>query len=172
MYNIANAKKIIKALIEAGASPTILPFLICQVAHETGDFDSRVFRLNKNASGIMFINKPLKQKNASKGLAYPSREGRYFYANFATLKDWAIDYLRVIGRTPQSAKNLTDYANKLRARGYYTDTASNYAKALESHRKQLIKAGLLSKPQTADLGAGGIIAVLIVAVGLFLIKSV
>jgi hypothetical protein len=120
----------------------------------------------------MCIKKPLKHKHASKGLAYPSREGRYFYANFATLKDWAIDYLRVIGRTPQSAKSLTDYANKLRARGYYTDTASNYAKALESHRKQLIKAGLLSKPQTASAGTGGLIAAVIFAVGLFLIKSV
>lgn len=168
MYNISNAKKVIAALIAAGASPTVLPFLICQVAHETGDFDSRVFRQNNNASGIMWINKPLKQKNAKKGLAYPSREGRYFYAHFATLKDWAIDYLRVIGRTPQSAKNLTDYANKLRARGYYTDTATNYARALESHRKKLIKAGLLSKPQTG--GSAGIIAVIaVIAVGLLFI---
>lgn len=172
MYNLSNAKKIISALISAGASPAILPFLICQVAHETGDFDSRVLRQNNNASGIMWINKPLKQKNAKKGLAYPSREGRYFYAHFATLKDWAIDYLRVIGRTPQSAKNLTDYANKLRARGYYTDPADKYAKALESHRKKLIKAGLLSKPQTASAGTGGLIAAVILAVGLFLIKSV
>lgn len=168
MYNISNAKKVIAALIAAGASPTVLPFLICQVAHETGDFDSRVFRQNNNASGIMWINKPLKQKNAKKGLAYPSREGRYFYAHFATLKDWAIDYLRVIGRTPQSAKNLTDYANKLRARGYYTDTSTNYARALESHRKKLIKAGLLSKPQTG--GSAGIIAVIaVIAVGLLFI---
>lgn len=168
MYNLSNARKIIAALIAAGASPSILPFLICQVAHETGDFDSRVLRQNNNASGILFINKPLKQKNAVRGLAYPSREGRYWYANFKTLKDWAVDYLRIIGRIPQTASSLTDYANKLKARGYYTDSAENYSRALESHRKKLIKAGLLSKPQTGS-GAGIAAAIIIAVVGLLFV---
>lgn len=141
-YNLNNAKRVLNALINAGANPVIIPFLMAQIAHETGDFDSKVFRENNNASGIMFINKS-KQKNATKGNAFPSKEGNHFYANFATLKDWAVDYLRIIGNTPQKATSLNDYAQKLKNNGYYTDTVSNYANALNAHFKALNKAGIL-----------------------------
>ncbi len=142
-YNLSNAKLVLNALIAAGAPSQVLPFLLAQVAHETGNFNSKVFTANNNASGIMFINKPLKQKNASKGLPYPKKEGKYFYANFATLKDWAVDYLRIIGKLPMQAISLPDYAAKLRARGYYTDTVQNYSNGLKTHFNGLVKSGII-----------------------------
>jgi len=150
-YNIANAKLILTALIDAGAKPVVIPFLMSQIAHETGNFASRVFKSNNNASGIMFINKPLKQKNATRGLPYPKREGKYFYANFASLKDWAVDYLRIIGKLPMQAISLPDYAAKLRARGYYTDTVQNYTKGLKIHFNNLIKSELITVDPNASV---------------------
>jgi hypothetical protein len=148
-YNTANAQRVLQALSAAGASPTVIPFLMAQVAHETGNFDSRVFRENNNASGIMFINKP-NQKNATRGRAFPRNEWPapnrpLYYAHFLTLKDWAVDFLRIVGKTPQTATNLTQYATLLKNRGYYTAPLSAYAAALNSHYNKLKKAGLLDK---------------------------
>lgn len=149
-YNTANAQRVLQALSAAGASPMVIPFLMAQVAHETGNFDSRVLRENNNASGIMFINNTAKQKNATRGLAYPRNEWPsaskpLYYANFATLKDWATDYLRIIGKAPQTATNLTQYATLLKNRGYYTAPLSQYAAALNAHYTKLKKAGILDK---------------------------
>jgi len=142
-YNSSNAKLVLNALISAGAPAQVLPFLMSQVAHETGNFNSRVMKANNNASGIMFINKPLKQKNATRGLPYPKKEGKYWYANFASLTDWARDYLRIVGKLPMQAVSLPDYAAKLRQRGYYTDSLSNYTKGLKIHFKGLIDTGII-----------------------------
>lgn len=167
-YNIENAKKILNALISAGAPVVSIPFLMAQVAHETGDFDSRVFRENNNASGIMFINKPLKQKNASRGLAFPRKEWPapnrpLYYANFATLSDWAVDYLRLIGRTVLSSKTIEDYAVKLKNRGYYRATLSSYRAALISHLNRLQKLNLLkSETNTIPTILPAIIALAVV----------
>jgi hypothetical protein len=168
-YNIENAKKVTQALAAAGAPVTILPFLLAQVAHETGNFDSRVFRDNNNASGIMFINNPTRQKNATRGRLFPANEQprdaakpRLHYANFATLKDWAVDYLRIIGKTPQTAQNLTQYATLLKNRGYYTAPLASYARALNVHYTNLKKAGLFN-----NLAAGSAnILPLIIGAGL------
>lgn len=138
-YNIENAKKVLAALIAAGANPIQLPLLMSQVAHETGDFDSRVFKANNNASGIMYINKPEKQKNAKKGLPFPKREGKYFYAHFASLKDWAADFMRIVSGAIRSSTTFQQYALALKKRKYYADQLSNYTKALKSHYAALVK---------------------------------
>ena len=144
-YNIENAKKVAKALLNAGASVTSLPFLMAQVAHETGDFNSRVFNSDNNASGIIYIAKPTKQKNATRGTARSSSEGGN-YAKFFTLEDWARDYLRIIGTSIKKAKNIEEYAKNLKDRGYYTDTLENYTNALKGHISQLMQLGLTNPP--------------------------
>lgn len=142
-YNVSNARKVLSALKAAGAPATALPYLMSQVAHETGTFNSRVLTENNNASGIMYINNPAKQKNARRGLAFPKKEGKYYYANFNTLKDWAVDYLRIIGGTVLKASSLSDYAERLKKRGYYTDSTTNYARGLNSHYSALKRSGIL-----------------------------
>lgn len=144
-YNFENGKKIVAALLQAGAKQSALPYMLAQIAHETSGFNSRVFKSDNNASGIMFINKPLKQKNATRGGEYPKKESKiYHYAHFATLKDWAIDYLRIIGNLASSSKTLLDFATALRNRKYYTDTIPRYANGLKFHIKNI--TSLLNDP--------------------------
>lgn len=145
-YNPENAKKVLQALASAGAPVTAIPFLMAQVAHETGTFASRVFNENNNASGIMWINNPSRQKNATRGRAFPKNEWPapnkpLYYAHFFTLKDWAVDYLRLVGKTVQQAKTLEQYATALKNRKYYTAPLSQYAAALRAHYNQLQKSG-------------------------------
>jgi hypothetical protein len=174
-YNTANVKQVLAALMAAGASPTVVPFLMAQVAHETGNFDSRVFRDNNNASGIMFINNPARQKNATRGRLFPANEQprdpsrpRLHYAHFATLKDWARDYLRIIGKAPQTAANLTQYATLLKNRGYYTAPLNQYAAALNAHYNRLKKAGLLDN--LTATGAKILPIILGIVVGAWLLR--
>lgn len=136
-YNFENGKKIVAALLQAGAKQNALPFMLAQIAHETGGFNSRVFNSDNNASGIMFINKPARQKNATKGGTFPKKEGKYYYAHFATLKDWAVDYLRIIGNLASTSSTLLGFATSLRNKGYYTDTISNYSNGLKFHIKNV-----------------------------------
>jgi hypothetical protein len=145
-YNAENAKKVLQALTSAGAPLTVVPFLMAQVAHETGTFNSRVFVDNNNASGIMFINNPTRQKNATRGRAFPRNEWPaadkpLYYANYATLKDWAVDYLRIVGKTVQAATTLDQYAVALKNRKYYTAPTAAYAAALRAHYTKLQKSG-------------------------------
>lgn len=152
-YNLTEAKKIYRALLDAGAPREAMPLLMAQVAHETGDFVSRVSAENNNASGIMWINKP-KQKNATRGRAFPEAEQpkdkkrRYYYANFATLKDWAVDYLRIIGAYVTKAKTPEEFAGMLKAKGYYTAPQSLYSKALRAHLTALRKTDIFKDQKT------------------------
>lgn len=161
-YNVTNAKKVLQALINAGAKPDVIPFLMSQVAHETGDFDSPVFNKDNNASGIIYIGKPTKQLNATKGTKRKASEGGN-YAKFNTLTDWAKDYLRIIGTAPSKATNIVEYAKLLKARGYYTDTLENYTKALQDHMAQLTADGLTNPPK----GSGLVVMALAILVILF-----
>lgn len=153
-YNIDNAKKVLVALVQAGAKPSMLPLLMSQVAVETGDFDSNQFRINNNASGITFSTSG-KQKNATRGNPLPMREQpivngkrviKYYYAKFPTLKDWAIDYLRIVNRSVTTATDVVDYAKKLKAQRYYADTLQNYIRAIQGHFERLKKLGLFEIP--------------------------
>jgi hypothetical protein len=138
MYNQVNLEAIKKALIKQGLKGLQLTLALCQVAHETGDFESNVLLKNNNATGIMFLNNA-KQKNCKKGLPFPSKEGKYFYANFNSLDDWAIDFLRIVKKSLFSSVGIVDYATKLKNQKYFTDNLQNYIKGMNSHYKQLDK---------------------------------
>jgi uncharacterized FlgJ-related protein len=162
-YNLPNLKKVAAALINAGARGKEFIFLLSQAAHETGDFDSRIFNTHNNASGITWANKPY-QLNATKGSPLPE-DKRYFYAKFKSLDDWAKDYIRILGTSAKSSATLSEFAQKLKTRKYYTDTVANYAKALKYHYNELIKIDL-PKPS----GAPNLI-LLFAGIGLFLYLS-
>lgn len=110
-------------LINAGLQDPQLSFATSQVLFETGEFSkkSKVADLNNNLSGIMFINKPGIQKNAVKGSAFPSKEGKYYYAKFKTLQDWANDYVRVLNlkNKPLQAVTVKDYVTRLAKNKYF-----------------------------------------------------
>lgn len=168
--NTINAKLILNALINAGVNASVIPFLMAQIAHETNGFKSRVLKTDNNASGIMFINKPTKQLNAVKGSRYPANEGKYFYARFNTLNDWAKDYLRVLGKTAQTATSLADFAQKLKNRRYYTDTVKNYTNGLISWSKR-IKNILPTPKNESNSGMEAFLAIsAVIAIALYLAR--
>lgn len=139
---IARAGQAATALIAAGLPRPFLALALAQIAHETGGFASRVMEEDNNLSGIMYIGKPDVQKNAIAGRAFPPAESRTArYAHFATVKDWARDYIRIISRGAQPPIGATDpatLAQRLKAIGYYTDSLSNYTAALVSWMPQML----------------------------------
>lgn len=135
MERAATAMIVLQALLNAGFSGLKLKLALAQVFHETGVLRSALVADN-NFSGIMFINKPTLQKNAVKGRPFPSKEGKYFYAKFATPLDWANDLKRIISRSPGKpleAATVQDFAHRLKLNKYYTDSEKNYSTALKKH---------------------------------------
>jgi hypothetical protein len=123
----------------AGLVPAnILPYIVAQVAHETADFNSRLLYDHNNATGITFANKPKLQKNAIKGRPLPEAP-QYNYAKFASLNDWAVDYLRLINRgknKPLEALTIEDYVARLKANKFFTDTVERYTAGVKRYLKK------------------------------------
>lgn len=115
------------ALKAQGLNDKQIKFALAQVLHETGNFTpkSNVARLNTNFSGIKWINKPYQK--ASKGSPVPPSErvpgnvAYNFYAKFDSVKDWAIDYIRILKlkNNPLGAETLGDFLAKVAANKYY-----------------------------------------------------
>lgn len=135
------AKDFSNLFARKGVPANLIPVLVAQVQHETNNFKDAKLYTHNNASGIIYINKPQVQKNASKGNVLPETKNSskpYYYAKFATLSDWANDFIRVLKKQPAKpieATDIFDYAKRLKANGYFTDTLSNYYKRLLSFYK-------------------------------------
>lgn len=122
--------------MKQGLSGNKLQFAMAQVAHETGGFNSRVSTVDNNFSGIKYIGKPLVQKNASKGSKSPEKNS--YYARFSNVNDWARDYIRILNNSSAlAAKNITDFSQRLKKGGYFTDSIENYTKGLIAWSKQM-----------------------------------
>lgn len=157
LYTAADFYKLFTGLVPAN----VLPWVVAQVAHETADFKSALLYDHNNASGITFANKPALQKNAVKGRPLPE-DPRYNYAKFATLKDWAVDYIRIINRganKPLSANTVDEFINRLKANGYFTAPLETYRAAI---KKFLKKYGGISPA----IGGSAAIILLLLAVAL------
>lgn len=135
-----------QGLQDAGFSAVPLKLAFAQAFHETGAFKAGNSLVDdNNFSGIMFINKPGIQKNATRGRRFPTKEGNYYYAKFATPKDWAIDLYRILNRPPNypiQAKNAVDFAHKLKLNKYYTDSELNYTKNVSFYYNLLTSLGI------------------------------
>jgi len=95
----------------------------------------------------MFINNPTRQKNATRGRAFPRNEWPaadkpLYYANFNSLKDWAIDYLRLVKKSAEQSTNFEQFAVALKNRRYYGATVSSYTKGMIAYYNQLNKTDL------------------------------
>jgi len=157
-----------KILAAAKVPAHLIPIIIAQVQHETNNFrDKKIFDHN-NASGIIWLNKPAVQKNASKGRVLPETKNSskpYYYAKFASLKDWLTDYLRILNRAPNyplKATSLTDYVTRLKSNGYFTDSAQNYLKGLAKYlRVKMPAAGTSDNTIIVAVVAGAVLLFLL-----------
>lgn len=128
--------------LSVGFPANSIKFAVAQALHETGNKIDQPHEINgHNWSGITYIGKTQLQKNAKRGNLKPQTDWNNpnipeYYAWFETVEDWARDFKRLISRSnglkgrPIEANNLTDYAIRLKANGYYGDTIENYSKAL------------------------------------------
>jgi hypothetical protein len=140
--NTEKAKQAQQALLSAlndiGADPKKLPLLMRQTAHESGGFKSRVSSVN-NLTGIKWAPKSAIKGEFDSGIKSP--EGNN-YSGFTDLNAWAKRYVQIINRGPKKpieATTVTDFAERLKANKYYTDTLANYTKALLSWGPQIDK---------------------------------
>lgn len=154
------AARFARMFTELNAPPLVVPFLVAQVAYETGDFKSKLLKDHNNASGIVWTGKST-QKNATKGRPLPE-DPRYFYAKFDTLNDWARDYLRVLNlrSKPIQATTADDFITRLKANGYFTAPQELYKKGFDKYLK---KYGKISVP-----GAG--LLLLLIGAAFLLLK--
>ena len=127
-------QQIYDTAIKNGFNPTTAKLIVAQARFESADYTSNVFKQNNNTSGIKFVGQP----NAVQGTLSP--EGNY-YAKFNTIQDALNDKIGRIynltmkGVTPQQLKDSTDaidFANKLKQRGYFGSSASEYANGLKA----------------------------------------
>jgi len=127
-----------------GVPRSAIPFLIAQVALESNNFRDHKVLDHFNPSGITWINKPY-QKGATKGNPLPQKEtgGKLvYYARFDSLQSWARDYLRILSlgkNKPLQAQDIEDYANRLKANGYFKSDLEPYKKALKSYYSKFAK---------------------------------
>lgn len=129
-------------LKENGIPLTQLNNVLLQVAHETGGFKSRMSTYN-NMSGIKYRSKTAIKGESDSGVRSPEGDN---YSKFDTVGDWAKRHFMIVNRganKPVLATTPEDYAFRLKANKYYTDTLQNYTKGLLSWQPQINK---LSKP--------------------------
>lgn len=135
--NTTRAAAVKAALMRQGLTGVKLQHTMTQGAHESDGYNSKVFISDNNPTGIKYIGKPLTQINAKRGTLSP--EGNH-YAHFASLDDWARDYIRILSKAksnPLAATDTADFAKRLKAAGYYTDTVENYVNGLKAWGKKM-----------------------------------
>ena len=122
------------AMNQAGFNDPGKTYALAQVLHETGQFTSRskVASADNNFSGIIWINKPGVQLNATRGTARSKKEGGY-YAHFDTPADWAVDFKRILSmrNAPIEAASLNDYVTRLHANKYFTAPVKTYLAGMQ-----------------------------------------
>jgi len=158
-------KLIYDLAIKAGFSKKLALLIVAQARFESADYSNNQTKLNNNLFGFKFVGQPLaKQGNKSP-------EGNY-YAKYASLQDSVKDYIERYfnitraGVTPQDLKNSvdsTDFAKKLKQRGYFGASAAQYAAGLESKLQKInIKAVAIG---------GGVLALIAVVIYLVIKKK-
>lgn len=117
-----------------------LCFLLPQMMVETAGFTSKLTNIN-NFTGIIYVGQSLANDS---GIPLPAKEremyGDYNYASFDSVRNWTKEYLNILQRKKViPAKDLSDFANKLKAGRYFTASLEDYKKALCSWLPQLKK---------------------------------
>jgi len=120
------------ALKNKGLSNQQIGWVMAQIAFETGHYKNKSSINDNNLSGIKYFG----QKNATPGTPAPKNEGTAPYARFATIDDWANDYLRImktVGKfRPLEATDSTEFVKRLKANGYFGGDLNTYIAGVNS----------------------------------------
>lgn len=117
-----------KMFISLSKYRALLPYMVAQAKHETGNFTSSLYLLHSNMYGM---------KNGSIISAWekigPKAPDGGTYASYASDFDSVKDLLQwfVWKKFPESVANVEQYASELKARGYFGDSLTNYTNGLK-----------------------------------------
>ena len=160
-----------KVFKEKGLPLSKLPWLMAQVAHETGGFKSRVSATN-NLSGIKYV--PGNNFGATKGILSP--EGDHYAAYNGGVYYWAKQYVYEITKksNPLQADTVEGFVDRLKQNGYFGNykhgtekgnaEQAAYLKAVNSWKNQITQFLKMNWPTVAT---GGTLLVVIVAIIIF-----
>jgi len=127
-------EQIYTAALKAGFTPSAAKLIVAQARHETGNYTSYQYRTNNNLFGMKFVNQPL----ATKGNKSPEGDFYAKYPNVAASVQDLVNRNYKISRGGVSFDDLkkvsdtTDFAQKLKKRGYYTASVKGYDRGLKS----------------------------------------
>ena len=114
--NVQRLQTVLNALVAAGYSGATLQFMLSQILQETGLFTSNP---NYNATD---------NDNNYAGISSGGSLKQYNSVN-----DFVSDYISVLSQSPNypiQATSITDFNNRLKANGYYTDSQTTYGNNL------------------------------------------
>lgn len=158
---------IYEVALSEGFSPTAARLIVAQARLESNDYTSNVFKLNNNLFGMKYATQPL----ATKGSPAPKSEGD----NYAKYKSPADSTKDLVGRLYKTTRNgigfeqlknvkdSTEFATKLKQRGYFGITAEQYAQRLNA---KLLKFNLMEVVKKNKNNV--LIGFLVLGVGIFL----
>jgi flagellum-specific peptidoglycan hydrolase FlgJ len=142
-------QEIYNTAIAEGFSPTSAKLIVAQARLESSNYTSNVFNNNNNMYGMKFVGQPLATKGT---LAPPSERSKSclqggecknsdYYAKYKSPSDSAKDTIQRLYKKTRNGigfnelkdvKDATEFANKLKQRGYFGATASSYALGLNA----------------------------------------
>jgi hypothetical protein len=136
------ASQLRQALVNNGYKEPQISMLMAQAAHESMGFNKKPAIENNNFGGVKYRKSLSGIAAPSNNYFAPSKEDkkRTPYAHFKNMDDFVknwIPYAHLNGMryennigAPLDAKNLADYAHRLKLNHYYQDTEVNYLKGL------------------------------------------
>lgn len=98
--------------------------------HESGNYTSRLAKESNNIFGMGF---PYSRTASNDGMTEYKIEGQYM-SNYKNI-DQAIQDLLLwfdYNNFPTNLSSVDEFSDKLREKGYYTDSVSNYTNSLKS----------------------------------------
>jgi len=124
----ANLKSANKAIVLNSEFANYADFVVAQAKHESANFTSNVYKANNNPFGM----KVPSQRKFLGTRGTPANDGGYYarYESDSVAFEDLLLWMRA-RKFPTNLETVEDYAEALKARGYFGDTLYNYTNALK-----------------------------------------
>lgn len=122
----------IRAVLSAHkVDKTTQNLLVAQAKFESGNYSNNLFKRNNNLFGMMHPKVRLTKSKGARGRA----EGRYGYAQFASIEDSVEDMLLYLWDKKQTPKykSAAEYVRFLKTNRFFTAPESHYLRGLKQY---------------------------------------
>jgi len=126
--------------LKLGVNSDAIPFIVSQIAFETNYFSSNSFLKDHNPAGITWNINYKTRPGTSIGISRGREGGNYVH--FDDYTTGSKDMIRILSKQsiygkPIDATDIIDFAQRLKANNYFTDSITVYAGGLRSINKRL-----------------------------------